>query len=72
MSKLLEAFGKRIRKLRHDRKISQEKLAELATLHRTYIGQIETGVRNLSLKNIEKLSKALKVKIKDLFDFDIK
>lgn len=49
------------------RKFSQEKLAELAGLHRTYIGQIESGKRNLALKNIEKIAKALGVAVKDLF-----
>jgi len=64
---ILEKFGTRIRSLRLKKKLSQEKLAELADLHRTYIGQIETGKRNIALKNIAKLAEALKVSIKELF-----
>ena len=47
--------------------LSQEALAERADLHRTYIADIERGVRNVSLKNIEKLARALEVSIADLF-----
>lgn len=67
MSLILEQFGAKVRKYRKKRKLSQEKLAELADLHRTYIGQVECGKRNLALKNIEKLAKALGVSVKDLF-----
>ena len=41
--------------------ISQEKLAELADVHRTYIGMIERGEKNITLLNIEKIAKALKI-----------
>lgn len=64
---ILEKFGSKIRSLRLKKKLSQEKLAELADLHRTYIGQIETGKRNVALKNIAKLAEALGVSIKELF-----
>ena len=67
MGAICKKFGDRIRKLRKERQLSQEKLAELADLHRTYIGDIERGERNVSLENIEKIAKALKVKIEDLF-----
>lgn len=60
-------FGKRIRDLRDEQGISQEKLGELAKVHRTYVGMIERGEKNITLTNIEKFSKALKVEIKDLF-----
>lgn len=63
------SFGKRLRQLRDDRKMTQEDLADKASLHPTYIGQIERGLRNPSLVNIYKLSKALKVKAGELLPF---
>ncbi len=60
-------FASRVRELREARQISQEKLAEFAGVHRTYIGMIERGEKNITLKNIEKIAKALDVKIKELF-----
>lgn len=69
MNKVLEKFGRKVREKRLAAGISQEKLGELSGLHRTYISGIERGIRNVSLKNIWKISKALKVKLKDLFDF---
>ena len=66
---LLLKFGKKVRKFRLKRGLSQEKLADKAGLHWTYISGIERGIRNVSLKNIWKISKALGVKLKDLFDF---
>lgn len=67
MVSILERFGAKVRKFRLKKKLSQEKLAELANLHRTYIGQVECGKRNLALKNIDKLAKALNVSVKELF-----
>lgn len=49
--------------------ISQEELAERAGLHRTYVCDIERGARNVSLKSIEKLAKALEVPLSTLFTF---
>lgn len=63
---ILIKFGNRIRELRLERKISQEELAFKAGVHRTYIGMIERGEKNITLKNIEKLAKALKIEIKEL------
>ena len=60
-------FGLAIKQRRQEIGISQEVLAERAGLHRTYIGDIERGARNLSLENIEKLAKALQISISDLF-----
>ena len=67
MRDLLKAFGRRILHFRRLRRLSQEELADLAEMHRTYISQIEAGKRNISLKNINKLASALKISIKDLF-----
>ena len=55
-------FGKHVRKLRLDRRLSQEKLAELADLHRNYVGGVERGERNIAIINIVRLARALKVK----------
>ena len=60
-------FGKTVRKLRQKRKLSQEKLAELCGLHTNYIGRIERGQQNISLQNIEKIARGLRVRVKDLF-----
>jgi transcriptional regulator with XRE-family HTH domain len=61
MTDIKESFGKHLRKLRVERKLTQEELADRAGMHFTYIGQIERGLRNPSLVNLHKLAKALKV-----------
>jgi len=58
---VLLTLGANIRECRMQRGISQEKLAELASLHRTYVGGIERGERNVSLLNIVKIAHALGV-----------
>ncbi|MEW5957754.1 MAG: helix-turn-helix transcriptional regulator [Chloroflexota bacterium] len=66
-------FGLAIRKRRLELNISQEELADRASMHRTYVGDIERGKRNVSLVNIEKLANALNISISNLFtDYDIK
>lgn len=65
--KVLIQFGKKVRELRIKQNISQEKLAEKANVHRTYIGMIERAEKNITLINIEKIAKALDVNINDLF-----
>lgn len=65
---ILMRFGRAIRKLRRERNISQEKLADLCTLHRTYISDVELGKRNVSLENISRIACALNVSITELFE----
>ncbi|MBZ5643662.1 MAG: helix-turn-helix transcriptional regulator [Acidobacteriia bacterium] len=55
-------FGKRLRELRLERALSQEKLAELANIHRNYVGGVERGERNIALLNIVAIARALKIK----------
>ncbi len=59
-------FGKRLRELRLERGLSQEKLGELVGLDRTYVSSTEAGRRNVSLKTIHRLAEALGVDAKDL------
>ena len=61
LSDVLMRFGARLREVRVGQGISQERLAELAGLHRTYVSSVERGGRNISLLNIESLAKALAV-----------
>lgn len=61
-------YGERIKELRSERKISQEYLAHLAGLDRTYINSVENGKRNISIENIAKIANALEVSVKDFFN----
>lgn len=65
---ILLLFGKNVQKCRISQGLSQEKLAELAGVHRTYIGMIECAEKNITLCNIEKIAKALKIEIKELLE----
>ena len=62
-----QRFWNKIKKTRLEKGLSQEKLWFKAKLHRTYISDIERGIKNISLENIEKLANALEVEIKNLF-----
>lgn len=66
-SDILKKFGERVREIRKEKGISQEQLASLADLHRTYIGMIERAEKNITLINVEKIAKALDIEIKNLF-----
>ena len=68
MESVKRRFGCRIRELRVERSWSQEEFAEQCGLHRTYIGGIERGERNVGLVNIERIAVALRVSIADLFE----
>jgi transcriptional regulator with XRE-family HTH domain len=61
------ALGRRIQHLRKLKKLSQEQLAERAMMHRVYLGGVEQGRRNPSLKHLANVARALGVKIVDLF-----
>lgn len=67
--KLLKAFGARIRELRTARGLSQEQLAEVTGFHRTYIGMVERGERNLSLTNVAIFAKSFRISISELVEF---
>lgn len=67
MSQIKSRFGATVRKLRNKKGLSQEAFADLCGLHRTYIGGVERGERNVSLENIEKIAKALGVSVAALF-----
>jgi transcriptional regulator with XRE-family HTH domain len=62
----LKKFGINVRSYREAQDLSQEQLAELADLDRTYISGIERGLRNLSLINISRLAEALEISVSDL------
>lgn len=59
-------LAQRIRELRKEAGLSQEELADLSGLHRTYIGSIERAEQNVSIDNIGKIAKALKIKLSEL------
>jgi transcriptional regulator with XRE-family HTH domain len=66
LSEVLVRFGHRLREIREKIGVSQEKLAERAALHRTYVSSVERGKRNISLVNIDKLARALGVSLREL------
>ena len=68
-TELTEKLGQKIRIERMKRKMSQEKLAELAELNRNFIGMVERGESNITVKNLENISKAFNMEIKELFNF---
>ncbi|HAH04214.1 TPA: transcriptional regulator [Candidatus Komeilibacteria bacterium] len=69
---ILIKFGQKVRLERMRLGLSQEELASRADVHRTYIGMIERAEKNITLENIEKICKALGLKIRDFFkDFGL-
>lgn len=65
---ILNKFGEKIKKLRLEKNWSQEVLAEKTGFHRTYIGMIERGERNLSLKNIETFANTFEMEMSELLE----
>lgn len=68
MSDIAKALGQRIRNYRTAQGLSQEKLAELASCHPTYIGQLERGEKNATIESIEKISIALNIQLSTLLE----
>ena len=60
------AFGKRVREVRKSKRISQEKLAEMAAIDRSYMGNIERGEKNVTLKKAYEICDALGIEIQEL------
>lgn len=67
---ILSLFGRNVRQERLDKGLSQEQLAELSNLHRTYIGMIERAEKNITLINASKVAKALNVPLVKLLHND--
>lgn len=67
MMNIIQVFGTNVRKYRMEKKLSQEKFAELCGLHRTYISDIECFRRSISLDNIQKIADALEIETYKLF-----
>ena len=65
---ITKRFGQRVRELRKARHLSQEEFGALCELDRTYISGIERGVRNVALRNIAAIAKALDISLAELFE----
>lgn len=68
MSEIARFIGQRIRNYRTQLNLSQEKLAEMAGCHPTYIGQLERGEKNATLESVEKIASALNIPLSRLFE----
>lgn len=68
MSDIAKTIGQRIRNYRTQKGLSQEKLAEFAGCHPTYIGQLERGEKNATLESVEKIASAMDISLSELFD----
>lgn len=67
---ILIKFGKKVRSERIRLKLSQEQLAARAGVHRTYVGMVERAEKNITLENIEKIAKALKIPLEKLMTLE--
>ena len=69
LKKIRKEFGLQVKKIRKDQGYSQESFADECQLHRTYIGAIERGEKNISIDNIAKIAATLKISLHELFDY---
>lgn len=69
-TKILSMLGENLKKYRIDANLTQEQLAEIVGIHPTYVGKLEGGKNNPSVKMLYKITRALNIKFCDIFDFD--
>lgn len=69
-TKILERLGRKLKNARLNKNLTQEELAEKVGIHPTYVGKLESGKNNPSVMLVYKISRALKIELKELFDFD--
>lgn len=67
---ITQRFGEKVRSIRREQQLSQDELADQCGLHRTYIGAVERGERNITLINAEKIADALQVNLSELVGRD--
>jgi len=72
MENLYILIGKRVREIRTKLNLTQEELADKAELHPSYIGQVERGSKKVSIETLQKITNALNVPLKSIFDFSNK
>lgn len=70
MNSARRAFASNLRRKRAEMGLSQERLADLSGLHRTYVGSVERGERNISIDNMQKLAGALGCSLRELLDME--
>jgi len=70
LTNLRKQFGTKLKKLRKEKDLTQEQLAEASEISVDFLSLVERGVNSPSFENLEKLAKALKVSVKELFDFN--
>lgn len=68
LMKITKAFGNSVREIRLELSLSQEELAEKCGLHRTYVGSVERGERNITLINADKIANALNVSLAEILE----
>ena len=69
-TKVLENLGKSLKKIRLEQNMTQEALAEKVNIHPTYVGKLESGKNNVSVKLLFKIARALNARLPEIFEFD--